>query len=300
MRRVGLGTLVCALLVSGCGGAREISATGAPSGAQSVSPSPTPTPAKDTKYVSFHPESSVEEGLVEMPLVFVDGSAGEVIAPPDLGIQNMSAAIYTAGGLRGVDRTMSFRYGEPAGFVHEGPLETYEGYNGQPVEVWEGTPGDWECPNLVFRFEDWYVGVRTCQGELSAREKELWARSLRGHVAEEGFLVLSAEPPLILQETGGHEGPEMILGIDRANWIELEPGRCDPADLPDEGDIRTMDDGTRVSFSRIEDGNSRIEYDWFVTWCEDGLMLVQVSYAYEDFALAAAQGFRMRNITLAE
>lgn len=168
------------------------------------------------------------------------------------------------------------------------------------MEVWKGTPGVWECPNLVFRFEDWYVGVRTCQGELSKRQKEQWARSLRGDVTSEGFLVLSAQPPLVLQETGGHEGPELILERDRANTIELEPGRCDPADLPDEGDIRTMEDGTRVSFSRIGGPDSKIEHNWYAEWCEDGLMRVQLTYAYEDFAVAAAEGFRMRDITLAE
>ena len=60
-----------------------------------------------------------------------------------------------------------------------------------------------------------------------------------------------------------------------------------------------MADGTRVSFNRLEDGHSKIEYDWFVSWCEDGLMRVQVDYAYEDFAVAAAEGFRIRDIVLA-
>lgn len=254
----------------------------------------------EEKYVGFYPQSHVEDGRTVMPLTFVDGSSAEVVAPPDLGIQEMSASIYTAGGLVGVDRTMNFRFGEPAGLVHEGPLETYEAYDGRAVEVWKGTPGDWECPNLVFRFEDWYVGVRTCQRELSTREKDQWARSLRGDVTEDGFLVLSADPPLVLQETGGHEGPELILGMDRANWIELEPGRCDPAQLPDEGDIRTMEDGTRVSFSRIGGADSKIEYNWYAEWCEDNLMRVQVTYAYKGFAESAAESFRLQDIVLAD
>ena len=60
-----------------------------------------------------------------------------------------------------------------------------------------------------------------------------------------------------------------------------------------------MGDGTRVSFNRLEDGHSKIEYDWFVSWCEDGLMAVQIEYAYADFAEAAAEGFRIRDIVLA-
>lgn len=274
--------------------------TADPSPSPVESPIPEPSTTESTDYVGFHPESRVENGEIVMPLVFVDGSSAEVVALSELGIQRMTAAMYTAGGLGGVDRTMNFRYGSPGSLFHEGPLETYEGYDGEPVEVWKGPPGDWECPNLVFHFGDWFVGVRTCQRELSVHDKEMWAGSLRGEVKRGGFLVLSADPPLVLQQTGGHEGPELILGMDRANWIELEPGRCDPSDLPDEGDIRTMKDGTRVSFSRIGGGDSGIAFNWFATWCEDGLMRVQVSYAYEGFAVEAAEGFRLREIVLAE
>ena len=235
-----------------------------------------------------------------MPLTFLDGSSGEALAPRDLGIQTMSAAIYTAAGLGGVDRTIDFRYRDGSTFMHEGPLETYEGPNGSPVEVWNPVPDmPAECPNLVFRFGDWFVGVRTCQDDLSDAEKKSWARLLMGEVTNEGFLVLSATAPLKLQETGGHEGPELILGEGHANWIELEPGECDPGRLPDDGDVRTMGDGTRVSFSRIGGDESKIKHNWFAQWCEDGLIEVQVSEAYENFALAAADGFRIRDIVLA-
>lgn len=59
-----------------------------------------------------------------------------------------------------------------------------------------------------------------------------------------------------------------------------------------------MPDGTRVSFNRIYHEN-KIEYNWFASWCEDGLMVVQVEYAYEGFARAAAERFRIRDIVLA-
>jgi hypothetical protein len=281
-------------------GPEQASTTEDPSPSPSALPSSKESAEESDEYVGFHPASRVENGKIVMPLVFVDGSSGEVVAAPELGIQDMSAAIYTSGGLGGVDRTINFLYGDGDAMMHEGPLEIYEGVDGGTVEVWNPAPKTYGCPNLVYRFGDWFVGVRTCQDELSESEKEDWARLLRGEVAGGGFLVLSATDPLVLTEAGGHLGPELILGMDRANWIELEPGRCNPKDVPDEGDIRTMGDGTLVSFSRIEDGKSGIDYDWFATWCEDGSMHVQVSYAYEDFALAAAEGFRMRNIVLSE
>jgi Tol biopolymer transport system component len=247
----------------------------------------------------FQPPSHTTEGMTFMHVTFVDGSEGEIVADKDLGIAEMTAQVYTAGGVRGIDRTILFAHGDASALRHEGPVETYEGADGDAVEVWEPAPDTYLCPNLVYGFGEWFVGVRTCQADLSKAEKETWARSLRGRIAEDGFLVLGATSPLRLQETGGHEGPELILGAGRANWIEIEPGRCDPERVPDEGDVRTMSDGTEVSFSRIQDGKSGVEYDWYASWCEDGLVSIQVSEAYEDFAVAAAEGFRLRDINLA-
>jgi hypothetical protein len=243
-----------------------------------------------------------------MPLTFVDGSTTEIVFPKDLGLQDMRAQIFTAGGLGGVDRTIDFLYRDASSFKHEGPLETYDGHEGQPVEVWKPAPRTYGCPNLVYRFGNWYVGVRTCQGQLSDSEKAEWARSLIGHQTDDDFLVLDALPPLVLVGAGGHEGPEVMLYDPNSfhPMIRFKPGRCDP-EKPPEGDIRTMDDRTKVSFSRIghkpgqvEDSDSGNEDDWFADWCEDGLMRIQVGYATQDFAEAAAEGLRATGTVLAE
>lgn len=251
-------------------------------------------------HVGFVPPSRTEDGQTLMPVTFVDGSKGEIVADKSLRVDRMAAQIYTAGGLGGVDRTINFSYGVADAMMHEGPLESYEGPGGSPVEVWEPAPDTYLCPNLVHRFGGWFVGVRTCQNELSVAQKRTWARSLEGRITEDGFLVLSARSPLSLQVTGGHEGPEMILNQGRSNWIEMEPGPCSPDRLPDEADMRTMSDGTLVSFSRIGGENSKMKNSWFATWCEDGSVLVQVSQASKAFAEAAAEGFRMRDIALAD
>lgn len=305
MKEIVIAGLCLLVATSACGSASldPRASSSSPTSSHSAIPSSnlSPSPQQDSKesdkYVGFYPDSRVEDGKVVMPLTFLDRSRAEVVAPQELGIQDMLAAIYTAGGLGGVDRTMDFRYREPAGFTFEGPLETYGGHGGNPVEVWRGTPGDWECPNLVFRFGDWFVGVRTCQPGLSESEKQQWAELLAGEVTAEGFLVLSATEPLKLQVTGGHEGPEMYLGMERDNWIQLTPGECDPQTYASHGDIKITSDGTRVSFSRVQNPNSKA--DWFVSWCEDGLMRIQVEYAYEEFAKAAAENLRVRNIVLA-
>ncbi|MPZ92725.1 MAG: hypothetical protein GEU68_14080 [Actinobacteria bacterium] len=268
-----------------------------PAGAEThdkSSPSPQPTKEDSTDASNgFHPATYAEEDRVIMPLTFVDGSTAEVVFPETLGLQGMRAQVFTAGGLGGVDRTINFLYGDASFLRYSGPLETYKGRDVEPVEVWKPAPRSYECPNLVYSFGDWFVGVRTCQDELSESEKAEWARSLNGYQSEDGFLVLDAVPPLVLQRTGGHEGPELILTRGNTQFIEFEPGRCDPDDVPDEGDIRTMDDGTRVSFS------VDVHEQWLATWCEDGLMTIQIDYATEDFAEAAAEGLRVRGISLA-
>lgn len=289
--------LVMSLVLTACGEVESDREARGPTRRPRASPS-----AKETaKYVGFHPESRQENGMVVMPLVFVDGSSAEAVAPDDLGIQGMSVAIYTSGGVGGVDRTIDFSFGNGSWLMHEGPLRTYEGVDGSKVELWKPSPDTPAgCPNLVYRFDEWFVGVRTCQDELSESERQSWARLLRGEVTDGGFLVLSATGPLVLTQAGGHEGPAIILGMDRANWIQLQPGKCEPQTYVSDGDIEIMPDGTRVSFNRLEDGNSKIDYDWFVSWCEDEQMRVQVEYAYEDFAKAAAESFRLRDIVLAQ
>lgn len=112
-----------------------------------------------------------------MPLVFLDGSSATLVAPASFGVQDMTVSIYTSGGLMGIDRTIDFRYRDGSSFMLEGPLETYEGARGSTVELWHPHPEHpAECPNLVYRFGDWFVRVRTCQGELSQQERESWAR----------------------------------------------------------------------------------------------------------------------------
>lgn len=300
MRFRALAAAMIAVLSSGCGQSRPTEMGAAPSPTPTQSQGPEGPEKSEAKYVGFYPESRMENGYAVMPLVFVDGSSATAVAPSHLGIQDMSAVINTSGGLGGVDRTMAFRYRNGSSLMGEGPLESYEGVDGTTVEVWEPIDHPAGCPFLVFRFGGWFAGVRTCQDELTESQKREWARLLSGDVTDGGFLVLSAHAPLRLQETGGHEGPEMIIGMGRANWIELEPGRCDPQTVANDGDIRTMSDGTRVSFNQIGGGNNSYDYDWSASWCEDGLMRVQVEYAYENFAKAAAEGFRLRDVVLAD
>lgn len=226
-----------------------------------------------------------------MPLTFVEGSTAEVVFERRLGLTEIGGLMFTSGGLGRVDRTLDFRYGDGSAFMHRGPLEVYEGAGESRVELWEGPRGGLEGAHLVYRFGDWFVGVSN--DRLTKAETRAWARDLRGRQTREGFLVLQATAPLVLQEAGEHGGPEILLQAEGGDpFIRFFPGTCEPD--PFEGEqARTMPDGVMVSFSRIGK-------EGFADWCEDGAMRIQVDYATREYAEAAAQGLRVRNVELAE
>lgn len=269
-----------------------------PTPERSGDPTPTPPSEDQSGHIpgAFYPTTYREDGRIIMPVTFVDGSRAELVfdvhlRPKDLGVYG-----FTSGGLGGIDRTLVFRHAEGQIYeMHSGPLETYEGHAEGTVEVWEGPPGDFPCPHLIYRFGNWFVAVRTCQGQLSKDEKAQWARSLVGRVTHEGFLVLDARVPLVLQKTGGHEGPQLLLQGSEEGWpfITLTPLPCDPERPPGNEDVRTMDDGQRVGFSR-GGGTS------YADWCEDGAMFIQVESTDQGYVEAAAQGLRVRNVSLSD
>jgi len=110
MKRLAIVALVIAALCGGCGQSRPIRAGSSPSSTPTPSESSQASEKKENDYVGFYPKSRVDGDKVVMPLTFLDGSSAEAVAATGLGIQDMSATIYTSGGLGVVDRTMDFRY----------------------------------------------------------------------------------------------------------------------------------------------------------------------------------------------
>ena len=275
----------------------ELSLKGETAPDPNATSTPTATGDNDTGPIpaAFYPSTYREDGKVVMPITFIDGSSAEVMFDEDLRPNELGAYGEIAGGLGRVDRSIYFRYGTGSQFKGSGPLATYEGHGGTTVEEWEPPPGSFGCPNLVFRFGDWFVGVRTCQDELSSKEKAEWARLLTGRQTEDGFLVLEASAPLAITQAGEHDGPQLWLqGPEGLSpFITLTPMRCDPDNPASDEDVRVMDDGQRVSFSRI--GKT-----WYADWCEDGAMFIQVESPDQDYVKAAAQGLRVRNVSVSQ
>lgn len=267
---------------------------------QPISPSPEETATGSDDRLPqagvFHPSTFRENGLIVMPLTFVDGSKAEATFPPDLGLADTWIHVSQGGGLGRVDREMDFLYGDGSNLMQSGPLESYEGHDGDSVEVWEGSPDIYQYPNLVYQFGDWFVAVRVGGDDLSENDKAAWAKSLVGRQTKDGFLILDAMEPLKLLPANPPTGPSLTLLENRDSpRVQFFPGECDPSKLPDDGDIRTMDDGLVVSF---ESGVGSAD-EWLAQWCQDGQMLIQVENVTSEFALAAARDLRLRNIVVA-
>ena len=278
-------------------------ADGTPSPRATPSPTVTAGPELDTGplHGAFYPDIYREGDRVVMPVTFVDGTTAEVVFHGDLGADELGTYGEIAGGLGEIDRSIYFRYGTGSQFKASGPLASYEGHGGSTVEEWTPPPetfgsGNFACPILVFRFGDWFVGVRTCYDELSSEEKAQWARLLVGRQTEDGFLMLDAEPPLTIAETGEHEGPDLWLqGADRGSpFITFRPGPCTLGQPAGDQELRVMPDGQQVLIGPIA---GQVE-TWYANWCEDG-MYVGVDSRDREYVEAAAEGLRIRNVTLA-
>jgi hypothetical protein len=254
--------------------------------------SSTPTPSTAIRG-AFYPSTYEEGDRVVMPVTFVDGTTAELLFDPALRPKELGTYGEIAGGLGLVDRSIYFRYGDASSFKGSGPLATYEGNGGTMVEEWDPPPDSFSCPNLVFEFDDWYVGVRTCQDELSSQEKAEWALRLVGRQTADGFLVLEALPPLEIARAGEHSGPQLWLQGPELGWpfITITPGRCEGPASDEE--TRVMEDGMLVSFARI--GKT-----WYADWCSGGEMTFQVQSPDREYVEAAAEGLRIRDVSVAE
>lgn len=245
----------------------------------------------------YYPTVREEGGLLVMSVTFADGSSTELVFPASLGLQQMGFYGFSGGRIEDVVQTIKYVYGDAAEVQGSGPIETYKGYDGSPVELWQPPP-DFaiDCRYLVYRFRDWSAAVSSCPENLSQGQRAAWAKNLKGTVAEDGFLVLEAEPPLDLASL-----PEDSVEVAPKIWahppgawpfFSFRPGTCDPTSPPSQEDVRVMGDGTTVSFSRMGQ-------EWFVDWCEDGRLIIQLESKTLAYAEDVAANLRARNTHLA-
>ena len=254
------------------------------------------TPPADRLVGGYYPTVREESGLLVMSVTFADGSSTELVFPTRLGLQDVGFYGLAGGRIGDVVQTIQYVHGDAIDVKGSGPLETYKGYDGSSVELWQ-PPADFaiDCPYLIYRFGDWSAAASSCPENLSQDERAVWAKNLKGTVAENGFLVLDAELPLELASSPGDtvELAPKIWAHPPGAWpfFTFRPGNCDPTSPPSEEDVRVMGDGTAVGFSRIGHG-------WFVDWCEDGRLMIQLESRTLAYAEDVAANLRARNTHL--
>jgi hypothetical protein len=222
----------------------------------------------------FVPPIRIEGGTAVVPAVFPDGARIELRYPQRLGLASRgvrpfgSGAIWSYGaGRAGRDFSVFHQQSATYLFERRSLAERYDGAEGGTVEYWRGPHAQPDF--LVFRFGRWILGVWD-RGYLTSEEKALWARSLVGRESVEGYLVLSARPPLRLARAGEHAGPELIFGDSMRRTVLLIRGAC-----------------RRRAPSRSS---------WFSSWCLPHAHLRVHVYGRPRFANAVFVGLKIRRV----
>jgi hypothetical protein len=164
-------------------------------------------------------------------VTFPNGAAARVEYPAELGLAELGVRPYVGATLSLAGTTEEFRtlaapYRGEAEIAGNGPMIRRLAGD---VTLWPGPPG---VPSvgavLLFRFGDWRIALQDERDGLTFEQRVAWARSLRGRVTADGFLVLSARPPLRLARPGEVRGgvvagPQLWIGGGTGPLLVLTP-----------------------------------------------------------------------------
>jgi hypothetical protein len=278
-------------LTSSCGALADGTGATSPASPAKVSP------AASEQQAPFTPATYEEGDSVVMPVTFPDGTTAELVYAPELDLADFRVQPYSSGYGPGFARDFLV-YDRPLAEViaaYENPelLAEYEDGRGGIVGFWRLPP---DGIYLAFEFGSWTVLVYDYGEEgaqMSDEDRSLWATNFHGRDAEDGFLLLEAEPPLTLARAGEHAGPELEFWSRSGDFtaVLLFPGECAPYREGEEGfDDIQMDNGLAVSR----------ESDDFASWCipDEGMTVHVYQEPGDDFIDAVLSGFDVRNVGL--
>jgi len=278
------------LVAAGCAAAPE--RTGTQPG------SPTEETSSTTEgQARFVPRTHREDDSVVMPVTFPDGTTAELVYPPELDLSSLRVQPYSSGYGPGFGRDFLV-YDESIGEVigsYEGAelLAEYDKGHGSTVGFWRLPP---DGVYLAFQFGSWTVLVYDYAEEgaqMTDQDRALWATNFHGRDADDGFLLLEADPPLRLAQAGEQAGPELQFWSRAGGFsgVLLFAGECTPYHEGEGGfDDIEMVNGLAVSRD-----------DEFADWCvPKASMTVHV---YQDpgdtFIDDMLDGLQIRNVDLA-
>jgi hypothetical protein len=261
-----------------------------PAGATTTTGGPSPTrppvtaaPIDDPKpgVKHFVPVLPLEDGILSLDVVYVDGSVSLVRWPASIDIVSRGLIPYGWAFITGAS-SRDF-------FIRPGTIEEvldnlggaellgeYPDGSGGMIGMWR--PVADEVDYLGFQFGDWAVFVFDYRNtlQMSEDDRALWATSFHGEVSEDGFLVLSADYPLQLVFAGDYPEPLNMTMRGEDGEVTLTPGACEPGILDAVAD------------------------DAFSAWCtEDGNMTI-TAYGRRDFQQVVMAEMEVVSVVIAE
>lgn len=221
------------------------------------------SPQMTNEDTSFNPRGSSREGDNEiLPIIFPDGSTGDLVYPAELQLDELAVRPGTTGGTsNGMIRPQISHGG--ISFRVEGPVDCLEGNGGDLIPVWR-----WKgrADVIVLRFGDWHVSVFERFTDL-----ETWAKHLRGSVRG-GWLELRGSGKLQIGPER-QPGDSLVMFSDQTNILSLWPLDCGR----DGGEV------TKVGPS-----------EKFTSFCIDSVEIH--AQGEESFVRAVAEGVRLRDL----
>jgi hypothetical protein len=208
---IGLMSVVVVLVVFGL--VALFSGGGVP---QTATTSPSLTAPAHTATV-FVPPTRTVDGTTILDLTLLDGNRLTLAYPADLDLTSRGVEAAATGGVGAPNRTVVATYGTPDEFVAG---ITSDSNSGELVESLTGPDGGrverWVFPNIpyiVFDFSPWTAYVWDTRTLVSENLRG-WVDNLHGTTDPDGYLILTADPPLELLDAAdspGTDGPDIRL-----------------------------------------------------------------------------------------
>jgi hypothetical protein len=242
----GVALAVAMVLFAACNGdTGQVNTRSAPSTpARSASPSPSEPPRAhrvcdkidfDLGDIDrFSPPIQQEGDTTVVSLTFLDGSSVELLMPATLDISSRGLSVYSVGQIKRFARDF-WIFPAPLdqvllAFHCPRAINVYKDGAGEVIGLWR-FPADPEIDYLAFPFGEWTVLVYDYRvlrdARMTNRVRKLWATSLTGRETDDGFLVLTARPPLRLAAPASRYKPTLTL-FGKDGKVELIGNYCPP------------------------------------------------------------------------
>jgi hypothetical protein len=187
--------------------------------------------------IGFHPPSHLEGDSLVVPVTFLTGGHAEIVLPS--GSIDRDALTFKPGGAitwtgsPELGRSLEISRGTLSDeFAGQQPVAVYRDASGNPVPFYTGA-SDNNVNYLAFQIGPWIVKVwdypkGDARGPaMTEDERRTWAAHFRGHVTQQGFLVLDPVAPLANAPTDSPDA-ELIAGD---NGMGIIFGGCSPSYL---------------------------------------------------------------------